>query len=157
MSSVSFSVLINGRPRSKFKGCKGLRQGDPLSPFLFTLVSDRSSRLVERATEVGFVKGCKVGRDNVMISHLQFADDTLFFVELEESSFRNLLLLVGLFGAVSGLKINMTKSLLLGMGVDDVFVSSLAESVGCEVGAWPTTYLGLPLGGNPCSRSFWEP
>ena len=64
---------------------------------------------------------------------------------------------MGLFGAVSGLKINLTKSLLLGMGVDDVFLTSLAELVGCEVGDWPTTYLGLPLGGNPCSRSFWEP
>ena len=154
--SVSFSVVINGRPRDKFKGFKGLRQGDHFSHFLFTLVADGLSRLVEKATKVGFVKGCKVGRDNVLISHLQFADDTLFFVEPEESSFRNLLLLVRLFGAVSGLKINMTKSLLLGMGVDDVFISSLTKLVGCEVGAWPTTYLGLPLGGNPCLRSFWE-
>ena len=70
LSSVSFSVLINGRPRGKFKGCKGLRQGNPLSPFLFTLVADGLSRLVERASEVGFVKGCKVGRDNLTITHL---------------------------------------------------------------------------------------
>ena len=75
-------------------------------------------------------------------------------MEPEESSFRNLLLLVGLFGAFLGLKINMNKSLLLGMGVDDVIMSSIAELMGCEVGAWPTTYLGLPLGGNLVLGAF---
>ena len=84
MSFVSYSILINGRPRGKFKNFKGLRQWYPLSPRLFTLVADGLSRLIKRATEIGFVKGCKVGRDNLMISHLQFADDTIFFVEAEE-------------------------------------------------------------------------
>ena len=51
----------------------------------------------------------------------------------------------------------MAKSTLMGMGVDKDSVISLAESVGCEVEAWPITYLGMPLGGNPCSLSFWEP
>ena len=33
----------------------------------------------------------------------------------------------------------------------------LADSVGCEMGTWPTKYLGMPLGGNPCSGTFWDP
>ena len=45
------------------------------------MVADGLSKLIERGTKMRFVKGCNVGRDNVMISHLQFADDTLFFVE----------------------------------------------------------------------------
>ena len=104
LSSVSYSVLINRRLRGKFEGFKGLKQKDPLSPFLFIVVVDGLSRLMERATEVGFVKGCRtkvgfvkgcrMGRDNVMVSHLQFADCTLFFVESEESSFKNLLIVV---------------------------------------------------------------
>ena len=81
LSSVSYSVLINGRPREKFKGFKGIRRGDPLSPFLFTIVADGLSRLMEKTIAVRFVKGYVVGRNNVMISHLQFADDTLFFVD----------------------------------------------------------------------------
>ena len=93
----------------------------------------------------------------MLISHLQFADDTLFFLEQGESSFRNLLTVVGLFCSVSGLKINMAKSTLLGMGVDEDSVTSLVELVGCEIGEWPITYLGMPLAGNPCSQSFWEP
>ena len=130
---------------------------DPLSPFLFTLVPDGLSRLMERATETGFVNGWRVGRDNVMVSHLQFADGTIFFLDAHRVSFKNLLIVLGLFRSVSGLKINMSKSNILGLGVDDDIVSSLADWVGCEVGVWPINYLGLPLGGNPRSRNFWEP
>ena len=90
---------------------------------------------MERAIEAGFIKGCQVGRENVMISHLQFANDTFFFVEQGGSSFKNLLMLVGLFCSVLGLKINMAKSTLLGMRVDEEIVISMAESVDC----------GLPL------------
>ena len=157
LSSVSYSVLINGRPRGKFRGFKGLRQGDPLSPFLFTLVADGLSRLMETGTKARFIKGCRVGKDNIMISHLQFADDTVFFIDSEGPSFNNMTTLLGLFCEASGLKINMGKSTLLGLGVDDQFTSVIAESVGCGVGSWPISYLGMPLGGNPCSRIFWEP
>ena len=157
LCSVSYSVIINGRPRGKFRGFKGLRQGDPLSPFFFTLVADGLSRLMERTSEVGFVKGCKVGKDNIMISHLQFADDTIFFVDSEGPSFNNLITTLGLFCLASGLRINMAKSTLLGLGVEEEITTSLAEMVGCESGLWPTSYLGMPLGGNPCGRSFWEP
>ena len=105
---------------------------------------------MEKAIETG----CQVGRENVMISHLQFADDIFFFVEKEESSFKNLLTVVGLFCSVSGLKINMAKSTILGLRVADEIVASLVEWVGCEVGVWLTTYLGMPLGENPCSSTF---
>ena len=70
LSSVSFSVMINRRPRGKFNDSKGLRQGDTLSPFLFMLVADGLSRLLEKATETGFIKDCQVGREKAMISHL---------------------------------------------------------------------------------------
>ena len=115
---------------------------------------DGLSRLMERATEKGFVKGCRVGRDNVMVSHLQFADDTIFFVESNGSSFRNLLTVLGLFCSVSDLKINMGKSTILRMGVDNDTVSSLADYMGCEVGMWPTKYLGMPLGGESMLSGF---
>ena len=112
---------------------------------------------MERTTELGFVKGCRVGRENVMVSHLQFEDDTIFFVESEGSSFRNLLIVLGLFCCISGLKINMGKNTILGMGEDIEIVTSLVDSVGCQVGLWPAKYLGMPLGGNSCSGAFWEP
>ena len=112
---------------------------------------------MEKATDGGFLKGCTVGKDNVIISHLQFADDTIFFFDSEVSSFNNMMTLLGLFCEASGLKINMAKSTLLGLGGDDHIITLMAERVGCGVDLWPISYLGMPLGGNPCSRTFWEP
>ena len=82
LSSVSYSILINGRPRGKFSRSRGLRQGDPLSPFLFIIVVDVLGRLVDKAIIDDAFKGFKVGKDKVEVSHLQFADDTflIFFL-----------------------------------------------------------------------------
>ena len=61
------------------------------------------------------------------------------------------------FFQASGLKVNLSKSHLLGINLEDGEIKELAEVLGCSVGVWPMLYLGLPLGGNPRSRSFWEP
>ena len=79
LSTVSFSVFINRRPRGKFKGSRGLRQGDPLSPFLFTMLVDVLGRLINKAKECNVIRGFIVRRDRVEVSHLQFADDTAFY------------------------------------------------------------------------------
>ena len=157
LSSVSFSVFINGRPRGKFKGSRGLRQGDPLSPFLFTLVADVLGRLVDKAKGSDAIYGFFVGRDNVEVTHLQFADDTLLFMEPNHNVFLNVLRLLEVFGSVSGLRVNLTKSTLLGINIDDDLLQNLALLSSCEVGVCPIKYLGLPLGGNPRKQDFWEP
>ena len=73
LSTVSFSIYINSRPRGKFKGSRGLRQGDPLSPFLFTLVADVFGRLIDKAKQCDAIHDFLVGRDKVEVTHLQFA------------------------------------------------------------------------------------
>ena len=57
----------------------------------------------------------------------------------------------------SGLKINMKKSSLARINLEDEEVRVLVAVVGCERGSWPIKYLGLPLGGNPNSADFWNP
>ena len=157
LSTVSYSIFINGRPRGKFKGSRGLRQGDPLSPFLFTLVADVLGRLIDKAKDSDAIHGFFVGRNKVEVTHLQFADDTLLFMEPNHNVFINFLRLLEVFGAVLGLRVNLTRSTLLGINIDEDLLQNFALISGCEIGVWPIKYLGLPLGGNPRKHIFWEP
>jgi hypothetical protein len=80
ISSVRFSILVNGSPRGFFHSSWGLRQGDPLSPLLFLLVMEALSRMLAKAMERGFISGFSIDNsieNSVTISHLLFADDTL--------------------------------------------------------------------------------
>ena len=79
LTSVSFAVLVNGNAKGWVKASRGLRQDDPLSPFLFTIVADVLSRMLLKAEERNVLEGFRVGRNRTRVSHLQFADDTIFF------------------------------------------------------------------------------
>ncbi|XP_073035927.1 uncharacterized protein [Primulina eburnea] len=156
ISNVSFSVFINGRPRGKFRGERGLRQGDPLSPFLFNLVIDGLGRMIDRAKTDNILSGLVVGKEKVEVSHIQFADDTLFLVQSADH-LREAVGLLNLFCANSGLKINLDKSAILGLNHSDFEVEEMAKELGCRREQWPIKYLGAPLGGNPSKMEFWEP
>lgn len=121
---VNFFVMINGRPMGKFLATRGVRQGDPSSPFLFTLVIDVLSRLMEKAQEFNLIHGLSTGRDNVEVSPLQFADDTIFLIGDKKEYWFNLLGLLDFFCLISGLKINKSKCSLWGLGA--VLLTSIA-------------------------------
>ncbi|XP_074289141.1 uncharacterized protein LOC141614281 [Silene latifolia] len=80
VSTVSFSVLINGQPSSTFIPSRGLRQGDSLSPYLFILCAEVLSILMRRAVEQRSLHGVRIARTAPPISHLLFADDSIFFM-----------------------------------------------------------------------------
>lgn len=113
LESATLSVLVNGSPTSEFKMEKGLRQGDPIAPFLFLIVVEGLNRLFMNSIHLGLFNGYKVGDGNTCeISLLQFADDTIF---LGEASVQNVLVIKAIlrcFELVSGLKVNFLKSKL---------------------------------------------
>lgn len=81
ISSASANVLLNGAPSGEFALKRGLHQGDPLSPFLYLIVAEALNVLMNRAVQAGLIKPVVVGRDKVKVSHIQYADDTVFIVE----------------------------------------------------------------------------
>jgi hypothetical protein len=76
------SVLVNGSPTEQVNIKRGLKQGDPLAPFLFLLVAEGLNALTQSAVSLGFFKSFEVSPD-VSVSLLQFADDTLFIGEAQ--------------------------------------------------------------------------
>lgn len=151
-----FSVMINGSSKGFFPSSRGLRQGDPLSLFLFTLVVDEFSASMSKATENDLIKGFESSRNGLSISHLQFANDTICFVEANMDQVVNLKIISKIFEGILGLKVNIAKLSMTGIGVDGRVLYSFAGNFGCKVEFWLMKYLGMPLGGNLRVMSFWD-
>ena len=79
MCSVSYAIVINGKTQKWFKPTRGVRQGDPLSPYLIILLSNVLSRLFLWNVRNGAIKGYKIKRSSPTLTHIQFADDTILF------------------------------------------------------------------------------
>ncbi|KAJ9565965.1 LOW QUALITY PROTEIN: hypothetical protein OSB04_001931 [Centaurea solstitialis] len=157
LKSAAVSVLINGSPTPEFTMGRGVRQGDPLAPFLFIIAAEALNIAMKEACERGVFKGINLPNSGPIISHLQFADDTVFMGEWSQTNMANLIRILRCFYLSSGLKINLDKSSLLGVGVDSEQVFSLANHFHCKPGKFPITYLGLPLGCSMNRVDSWEP
>ena len=79
VTTVSYSVLINGEPKGKITPTRGLRQGDLISPYLFLLCAEGLSAMLRRDESGEILKGISVCRGAPRVSHLLFADDCIFF------------------------------------------------------------------------------
>nr|GEU79588.1 RNA-directed DNA polymerase, eukaryota [Tanacetum cinerariifolium] len=130
--SSTASVLVNGSPTKEFQFQKGLRQG--------------------------FFKGIKVsGQESANISHLFYADDAVFIGEWKEENFRNLVYILHCFYLASGLRINIHKCSLMGVGgvnFDEVCIRS--SVIGCEAVKPPFKYLGVLVGNNMSRIHNWD-
>lgn len=89
--------MFNGSPTEEFRTERGLRQGDPLSPFLFLIVAEALQVVTIEACSKGFFLGLSLSNEGYNISLLQYADDALFFGEWSLSNAQNLVLLLRCF------------------------------------------------------------
>ncbi|GJW36548.1 RNA-directed DNA polymerase, eukaryota [Tanacetum coccineum] len=149
------SIIINGSPTSEFQLHRGLKQGDPLAPYLFILVMESFHLSITRATDAGLFKGIKID-SSLMISHLFYADDAVFIGEWSEKNVENIMHILHCFSLVSGLKINLQKSHLLGVGISTEIVNAAAMFLGCSVMRAPFKYLGVMVGGNMSLVKSWD-
>ncbi|KAA3462890.1 reverse transcriptase [Gossypium australe] len=145
ITSVSYTVIINGNRGSPFQSSRGLRQGDPLSPFVFLFCSEGLSALMRLAQQNGLVKGAKASRHGPEISHLLFADDCILFGEATERGARILKEILQEYAHCSGQYVNFNKSTVFFSAntteTSKAMVSSLLE---VRTSDNPERYLGLP-------------
>ena len=106
---------------------------------------------------MNLLKGVTIGNNQVQLSHLQFADDSLLFCEAEFSEVLTLKRILRCFEVVSGLKINYHKSVICGVGIPGNTLEEFAHLLNCKTHSLPLKYLGLPLGANPKRKRMWKP
>ncbi|CAL0325442.1 unnamed protein product [Lupinus luteus] len=156
LQSNSVSVLVNGSPTSEFSMCRGLRQGDSIAPFLFLIVAEGLAGIMRSAVSKKIFKGYSVDRDEVVISHLQYADDTLLIGENSVDNITALKSILKCFEMTSGLRINCHKSSFIGIKPRRGFVQMAVTKLLCSVGSIPFKFLGIHVGANPRRISTWS-
>lgn len=110
VSSVSYSILFNGFPTTRFTPSRGLRQGNPMCPFLFLICAEGFSALLKDAEARKLIHGIKISRSFPPISHLFFADDSFFFTRACESEAEAITYILTSYELASGQQINLEKS-----------------------------------------------
>jgi len=158
VESATTSVLVNGSPTDEFPIERGLRQGDPLSPFLFLLAAEGFNVLMNEVVGAQLFHGYGIGYENeVTLTHLQFADDTIIIANKSWLNVRTMRAVLLLFEEVFVLKVNFNKSMLTGINISDSWLSEAALVMNCCRGTISFVYLGLPIGGDSTKLCFWKP
>ncbi|GJR97182.1 RNA-directed DNA polymerase, eukaryota [Tanacetum coccineum] len=149
------SILVNGSPTSEFSFHCGLKQGDPLAPFLFILIMESLHFSFSRAVNDGLFKGLQL-QGSVNISHLFYADDAMFIGEWSDSNLRGITSILKCFSLASGLNINIQKSQVMGVGVSSSIVEQAAGLIGCSVMNNSFRYLGVKVGECMSRKVAWD-
>lgn len=107
---VSFSIKFNGELLNYFQPTRGLRQGDPLSPYLFILMANALSNLIHQALNMEHLKGIQFNRFCTTLSHFFFADDAIFFLDAKLMDCQNLSNIISQYCLATGHEVNRNKS-----------------------------------------------
>lgn len=145
VTTVRYSLRLNGVPLESFQPTRGVCQGDPLSPYLFLFVADALSTALQQEIHGNALQELKISRHAPDISHLMFADDALLFFKadvLQAGLIKNVL---NRFERGTGQQLSPAKcSLLARESLDDQRKVGIREVLGVDRAEFEAKYLGLP-------------
>ncbi|KAL1218823.1 putative mitochondrial protein [Cardamine amara subsp. amara] len=110
---VSYSILINGSPYGDITPMRGLRQGDLLSLYLFLLCAEMLTQKLNQQEDKGHIKGIAISNNGPRVSHLLFADDSLFFCQANFCKMETLSRVLTFYDNLSGQQVNVAKSSII--------------------------------------------
>ncbi|CAL1404768.1 unnamed protein product [Linum trigynum] len=143
--TVKFSILLNGSPTEPFSPSRGIRQGDPISPFLFILMSNALSFLIERGISKGDIRGIKLNQNCPRISHCLFADDTVIFGKASVSEADRIKAIIEIYGGTTGQEINASKSsIFFSKNTPHAIQNLVSTKFGFPSAVCHDKYLGVP-------------
>lgn len=153
VSTVNTNVLWNGRRSESFTPQRGIRQGDPMSPYLFVMCMDKLTHLIEEEVEASRWVPIRAGRSGPQVSHLMFADDLLLFGKATDATMTSVLNALNKFCGMSGQMVSQEKtSLFFSKNVDVVTRRRLERMSGFNTTQAMGKYLGIPLLGRAPKR-----
>jgi hypothetical protein len=155
-SSTFFSILVNGVPSRPFSASRGIRQGDPLSPFLFVLMAEGLGRYIKRAIQEGSLKGLPLHNVTPTPSHSQFVDDTLLMNSPTAKEAQKINSILSDFTEASGMTLNPDKSKLFFFNTPITVQLHISRILGIPRSSLPSKYLGIPLTGAPAKSISWD-
>ena len=155
-SKGSVGIKVNDNVGHFFQTKKGVRQGDLLSPILFNIVVDVLAILIARAKDNGLLRGLDPNLVDDGLSILQYADDTILFMENDLEEAKNMKLLLCAFVQLSGLKINFHKSEMFYYGEARELGREYSQIFGCDMGTLPFKYIGRPMHHRKLRNSDWK-
>ena len=145
ITSVYYSVLINGESNGEIIPSRGIHQGDPLSPFLFLLCAESLSAMLQREERLGNIKGISICRGAPRLSHLFFADDSIIFCRANMSECQKVWDILHDYEVASGQKINKDKnSLFFSKNTGTSTQAEIKNLFGAQVIKQHERCLGLP-------------
>eukprot|EP00253_Pinus_taeda_P015937 PITA_15937 len=156
ISTPNFSILFNGTPSKTFKASRGIRQGDPISPFLFILATEGLGRYLKKERVTDNIKGLRLWGNELPITHQQFVDDIMLFGEPTIREVRNMKKVLDLFAEASGMEINKEKSCTFIFNTMETVKSHLTRMLGFKQGELPMKYLGNVLDFNSKRLKNWQ-
>jgi ribonuclease HI len=145
VTTVKYSVVINGEPCGHITPTRGIRQGDPISPYLFLLCAEVLSSMVSKANREGLLTGVPTSKRGPKISHLFFADDSLLFCRSNIAHWSNLTAILNSYEKASGQKLNSNKtSIFFSKNTPTEDKEIILEFAGIPATSRYDKYLGLP-------------
>ena len=145
ISTMSFSILLNGAPHGLIHPQRGLRQGDPLSPYLFLLCAEGLHAIIQQAADSGSITGVSLCRAGPKVTHLLFADNSLLFCRANNQECNTILDLLEKYERASGQRINREKTqLFFSSNTNQQVQNSIKGRFGVSVSHQFEKYLGLP-------------
>ena len=146
VTSMSTSILVNGGALEKFEPTRGIRQGDPLSPYIFILCMEYLGHLIEQKCVSGGWTPLKASKNNVGFSNLLFADDIILFSKADAIGCEAISDVLEKFCRESGQKISHDKSrIYFSPNVSDELKEEISERLGVRETNNIGKYLGFPL------------
>lgn len=145
VETVDYSVLVNGNVTGPIILGRGLRQGDPLSPYLFIICAEGLSALIRKAEARGEINGAKICNNAPIILHLLFAYDCFLFFRATSNQALKMRSILSIYEKASGQAVNLQKSeFFCSRNVSRADHNNIANILGVHAVLGTGKYLGLP-------------